>query len=285
MSIRFLGMAPEKPRLVLLPEVSPLDLDPDADPEPRNLDPLKPQIIGSVTEPGCKDEDMPGPASVAQRLVVYRARLARMTGEDPTEAMKSSRDMDGSNVKFMNSEELPESMANWNSDMVKVRETARRLSSAIREMTDIIFSDDFELHGLWRYALSIRWPISCVTSEDSQEGHSRPDTIYVTLRRSSPKAPWTLDPAHVEAILSLWLWSLKKDESFSAHSINRASVTNERIVGHDFDGPWALLRLPPVPQERHRSRLDTSGFIKSGRGYNASDVRNLWVRRRVGHHP
>ena len=271
-SIMFFGMARETPQAFLFPQWPPTD------PAKHPHLSTRPVITGSLTEPGFKDEDTPSMrVSTAQKIVAYRARLARLTRDQQPKVMtKESPNSETTLYQTTEVETRPKCMLGWGDDLVVVRDTSRRLASAITELADIIFSNDFQLRGSWRYATSFRWPISCVVSDELQGG-DEPDTVYLTLRRSNARTQWTLDPAHVEAVLGLWLWSLKRDTSFAANTSPQGDrLRNERIVS-DYSG-ITLGFLPPGFDDRSISIAD---YNEIGTTHKISDVRNVWARSQL----
>lgn len=126
------------------------------------------------------------------KVLLYRARLARLT-------------------------------SSWEEDnLVAVRDIARSLARAIEATAKVLYTTDVVFEKGWNDAFTIFWPVTCTllgTGSDSS-GAARPsleyntDDVYLSLRREidaegSCDGVWSADEAELEAVLGLWLWSLK----------------------------------------------------------------------------
>ncbi|PGH09675.1 hypothetical protein AJ79_05641 [Helicocarpus griseus UAMH5409] len=165
----------------------------------------------------------------AEKILAYRARLARMTDVFQTES--------GFNGDNKENSLLHAPSSNWGGDAAAVREVARRLTALIEDTADILFSSDTTFHRSWRYALSFHWGLSCSTC-DGWPKISQMQQVYLGMHRTSPRLKWKADTSQIEAVLGLWVWSLINDPQLeSPHSpikgrTSKAStVTTERIIG------------------------------------------------------
>ncbi|GAP88662.1 putative ankyrin repeat domain-containing protein 28 [Rosellinia necatrix] len=135
----------------------------------------------------------------AVEAVLYRIRLARMTGVGAPESGLSSH---------------------WGGRFVAVRDTALALAHAIEDTMQILSSSDssqpVKLRDEWESACHIFWRVGCSVldplAQDRQD-----DSIYMSLQRDldwrkEPVGPWKCDRSELEAVLGLWLWSLKSDQ-------------------------------------------------------------------------
>lgn len=138
--------------------------------------------LASVMEWRCELESEGQPSDngphLAARIMQYRARLARLTSE---QALGASEE--------------------WS---VEVRQYAQRLKIALEDTAKIIFSGNIQLKKDWRNVSAIFWSIG-VAAGSSSEG-LRP--IHITIRRVNHA--WRVNASELEAILGLWIWSIKK---------------------------------------------------------------------------
>lgn len=263
-------MPQESPRAVLLPQVS------CPDPDPRTLRPSKPELLGKLTQPGFVKEDLPkAPVSVAQKIVAYRTRLARMmgrryAGEQDPKNKKEPFKLDGPEEPLLDNMRYWDAsyFHNWDADCSDLYDTSRRLAAAIGEMAKIIFSPDVELCGLWKYALCFRWPISCIVWNASKK-EAENDIVYLTLRRNRVWADWIVDPSEIEALLGLWIWSLKEEPLiFDPTRPHETRIRNGRISGGDYWGdPFGVLRSAGPGMSFKPYDLRTTSYLNNSFTY------------------
>ncbi|EHK48861.1 uncharacterized protein TrAtP1_009724 [Trichoderma atroviride] len=179
----------------------------------------------------CKDQCVCGEdpckrdPSATVKAFLYRARLSRMTGIEGPKSTLSSY---------------------WGEEFVNVRSISLALSDAIEETMRILFSSEGSspvvLHKPWEDALSIFWAIQCSLIDPSTKRHKE-SIIHMSLRRSInedavPGGPWRVNRSEIEAVLGLWLWSLKEtrkrndvledvDEEKTLQRINRILFIKE----------------------------------------------------------
>ncbi|KAI5918531.1 putative ankyrin repeat protein [Camillea tinctor] len=166
----------------------------------------------SETEHECGVDHYQKGLNAAVKAVFYRSRLARMTGLEEPESERSSY---------------------WGGKFVTVRNTALILAHTIEDTMQILFASDSRspivLHKSWEHAFCIFWTIQCSLLNPLTKTHQK-DDIHMSLRREidrngTPQGPWKSDKSELEAVLSLWLWSLK--EPHKRH--NEKETNSERI--------------------------------------------------------
>ncbi|KAH6877225.1 putative ankyrin repeat protein [Thelonectria olida] len=135
--------------------------------------------------------------SFAAKSVFYRSRLARMTGLEEPELEHSSY---------------------WGAKFVAVRDVALILTHSIEDTMKILFTSDSQqpalLHESWEQAFAIFWTIHQCSSYfilDAEDGEIQMSLRRTTDVRGVPESPWKADSSAIEAVLGLWLWSLKEE--------------------------------------------------------------------------
>lgn len=156
---------------------------------------------------------------VAGKLLAYRTRLAQLTQPQNTWAANPSQQFD--------------------SEMVHVREVSQRLALAFESTVNKIFSKSFKFQEEWKDHTSMFWSFACeVASIVPGEPCKNPSqhTLYIELTRGSLESPWRLqNKLELEAILGLWVWSLRSDPEVEKLqdrlTISRAAeIPTRRIV-------------------------------------------------------
>ncbi|KAI0447695.1 putative ankyrin repeat protein [Xylaria telfairii] len=149
------------------------------------------------TKHDCTVGQCEGRPNRAAKIFFYRSRLARMTGSDEPESERSSY---------------------WGKKFVPVRDTALILAHTIEDTMQILFASDSEppvtLYESWEYAFRIFWTVQCSLLDPLPNEH-QDDSIHMSLRREIdkdgiPQGPWKSNRSELEAVLGLWLWSLKE---------------------------------------------------------------------------
>ncbi|KAK1236946.1 hypothetical protein MKX08_007894 [Trichoderma sp. CBMAI-0020] len=145
----------------------------------------------------CKETPCKRDPNAVVKAFFYRARLARMTGiEEPKSTLSSY----------------------WGEEFVNVRSTSLVLSEAIEETMRILFSSEGKspvvLHKEWEDAFSIFWAVQSSLMDPSTDSHKE-SIIHMSLKRSInvygvPEGPWRVSRSEIEAVLGLWMWSLKE---------------------------------------------------------------------------
>ncbi|PGH14051.1 hypothetical protein AJ80_06055 [Polytolypa hystricis UAMH7299] len=160
--------------------------------------------------------------SLPRKVFAIRKRLAQLTGERLPQTGSEEA-----------SQLLPASMQNWSTERVSVRQQARSLSLAIQRTADILFTGSSKFSEDWKNVLSFCWPIDCSVMQ--QHCHSAP--MYLTICRKSTTKPWVVDEDAMEALLGLWLWSLRadprvvgKDQGTMARTSVAPQIPNRRII-------------------------------------------------------
>ncbi|OJD26124.1 hypothetical protein ACJ73_02495 [Blastomyces percursus] len=120
--------------------------------------------------------------------------------------------------------------SNWEDRLLAVRNIARSLVRAIEDTVKVLFTTDVVFEHRWHESFSLLWAVPC--SPD----HTRPTVdfklesspwasvierrendrnIYLSLRRKidvdgNSEGRWRVDEAELEAVLGIWLWSLRQ---------------------------------------------------------------------------
>ncbi|RSL49682.1 hypothetical protein CEP54_012306 [Fusarium duplospermum] len=182
------------------------------------------------------DDDRDSKAiSAAAKAFFFRSRLSRMTG------------LHGSGS---------EHNSNWGAKFVPVREVAMILTQAIEDTMMILWASHrqhpVQLHDSWEKNFVAYWSVSCSMGSDFLKSR-----LQMSLRRSVdshgiPDGPWKADASEIEAVLSLWLWSMgepvkshdKEDPDIKAVEprINRILSFHSHAEDRDddFDGDMQL---------------------------------------------
>ena len=245
-SVSFL--APARQQVHLLPPLSP-----SSSPRPSwaNAD-VAPRVLGFIVDVGPSVE-----ISDVQKIVAYRARLARLTSK-----------RFGTDSEFLGALPVPATLpplqsADWDGK-VAARDISYRLASAIQQTGDIIFLGETEFHGAWKYIRYFRWEIPAAIR--SSWPFSRGDNQVASLQmcKANYKEPWCLDVSQIEAVLSLWLW----DAENVSHFAPKVPLKNERII---CDSPGWLEKWM-LPSEYFQTFDVDPAETKS-----ASDVSYCWI--------
>lgn len=202
---------------------------------------------------------------VASRILAYRARLAHLTLSPYSRAEK------------------PLSAGNFEAGMVEVRETSQQLARAIEDTVNTIFSRSPKIQQQWQSETSIRWEIACSIGSISQKftDNDSPldsfsemlvrDTSGFSLKRSSSDSPWVLeDRLLLEALLGLWVWSIKSDP---------------RVEIKDLQTQLYYSRAPDIPMRRivatskKIAKLDLKMWF--GQGFPALEKHTLCLDSRL----
>jgi len=139
--------------------------------------------------------------SPVQKLLLYRTRLAHLTGHHPFHEISQW------------------SFQEWPDKQVKVRVKARELAKAICATAEALFDQDDPkgLEGLGFFA-TISNPGLAIPLQDF---------IKLTLEvpGDSVRHGWRIDSAIIEGILGLWLWSLMSVKEFKIKNKNGSNVS------------------------------------------------------------
>ena len=131
------------------------------------------------------------PKKAAAKLLAYRTRLASLTISSPTPA------------------------SNFKIEMVEVRNESQQLAALIEATAKKIFSKA-EIKKEWKDATSMFWGIDCTLYKQNEDLTTswKNHTVYLEFTQDpdDPRNPWMLkSKLELEAILGLWVWSLKSD--------------------------------------------------------------------------
>jgi ankyrin repeat protein len=148
--------------------------------------------------------------NVAKKLLCYRSRLSYLTNDDaPTTAQR------------------------WG---LAVREQAIKLQAAIQSVGNYVFSDarQAEMRAEWGTTAAFCWALKC---DIGRRSAITPLPVHLMVRRV--RGQWRIDICQLEAVLSLWTWSikmevgkLKKEESTNIEEVETAGkACKEPIQG------------------------------------------------------
>jgi ankyrin repeat protein len=202
------------------------------------FDPNNSQMIGHGSLPGRNGSNLVG------RIFAYRSRLAELT-ESPA-----------------NKENPADLARNFKSEMVEIRSAAGQLTVAIETTFNMVFASAPQDREDWKNAKSAFLRLICSVSTTSEQpvrfedvlGHRDRHDVYVELCRQStdPKdaaSMWKFKKGcELEAILRLWVWSMKSDLALTKtlDLRNRSILGARRIVswGEDPDRTVLMVWLP-----------------------------------------
>lgn len=153
-----------------------------------------------------QQRDGTGAPRLVPSIFLSRARVARMTGVD--RRLGSSR---GDSNQ-------------WAEDVISARKLAATLAEAIRKTANALFGKYTSppvLADKWTNTSDIFIALDCTAAKlsivDGTMYHnqdSQTDNVYISLSRTSTdlgenNGQWSIDTSEIEAILSLWMWSLR----------------------------------------------------------------------------
>ncbi|KAF6826344.1 ankyrin repeat domain-containing protein 28 [Colletotrichum plurivorum] len=176
------------------------------------------------------------------KLLAYRSALAQHTTYDwPEDAQTMSR--------------------HFKPEMVRVRQTAKRLALSIESVANTVFQVAPRMKDGWQDATTIRWVFDCGVSTnhcfdsfDSGSQQARKVTVKLT-RNAHPNGDgggsWKIqNKSDIEAILGLWAFSVFSDRKSGIITESFYVVDYKRLVflSHDRQEPnfrfWTGGRLP-----------------------------------------
>ncbi|KAL9029718.1 MAG: hypothetical protein Q9196_002069 [Gyalolechia fulgens] len=152
-------------------------------------------------------------------VLLYRARLARLT-------------------------------SNWEEDnLVAVRDTARSLARAIEATAKVLYTADVEFEKGWNDVFTVFWPVKCwlqdICSDSDGENCNTDKEVYLTLKRETDGNEtdggehfgglWSVDESELEAVLGLWLWSLKDTGDCYLKTPLKRILSVEQYCANDTD--------------------------------------------------
>ena len=141
--------------------------------------------IARVETYKCTKASQDGSPNLAKKLLCYRSRLSYLTNDD-----------------------APTTSQRWTS---AVREQAVKLQVAIQSIANYVFSDacQAKLETHWETTAAFCWALNCYTRcrtvENTVENPALP--VYLMVRRA--RGQWRVDLCQLEAVLGLWIWSIK----------------------------------------------------------------------------
>lgn len=193
---------------------------------------------------------------LAARIMKYRARLARLTSPGLTTAHAEP----------------------WK---METRVESAKLKTAIEKSARILFSNNMSVSTAWADVSAVLWRIGVRASVASSSLGVTAKPVYLTLRRSleSVDGSWEADASELEAVLGLWVWSLKRDCEAGTDTGAGATAMKRFFallspgdeadkVSMDFD-LWARRKtaatVEDLPSGWLSGREDSSAVRKGGR--------------------
>ncbi|EEQ28742.1 pfs [Microsporum canis CBS 113480] len=150
---------------------------------------------------------------------------------------------DGFAKAFMYRARLARLSDGWDEKLVSVRNAARILAMAIESTMHVISTTDIRLEKGWSSAFTLFWAIQCNLGEDNTNGN-----IYLSLTREIDKnghsgGVWRVNESELEAVLGLWLWSLRSMGTKMQTPLKRIlSVKPHSATGKDPTADFNLWR-------------------------------------------
>lgn len=184
-----------------------------------------------------------------ERLLRYRTRLAHLTGHQPPTPL------------------MPQTFQTWSNEQVHVRNMAQRLTAALCGAAEALL-------GIRQSQTPVTIGVLGSWREESvdqvlEKWGWQSDYIELCIHPSGDGSGsgWVVDSSRMEAILGLWLWSLKRN-TLKVHRF------------HHTD--WFLIRASDVPRARiHSSSEVSQGFGGADDLDAVEDELALWL----GHTP
>jgi hypothetical protein len=126
----------------------------------------------------------------AERLFYYRSRLAELTSQSA----------------INNKSKGP---ADWGDRLVPLRRQAQHLKTAIEASSQILFTH-CEINDRWKRARSLAFSLNVMVPSP---GNSPDSQVHIFVRQSDSNSEqtWEVDRNSLEAVLSLWNWSIVSD--------------------------------------------------------------------------
>ncbi|KLJ11224.1 hypothetical protein EMPG_13488 [Blastomyces silverae] len=167
--------------------------------------------------------------------------------------------------------------SSWDDRLVAVRSIARSLARAIEDTAKVLFTTDVVFERGWHETFTLLWAVPCSPDRtrptvdfklesspwDSViEKRENDRNIYLSLRRKvdvdgNSEGRWRVDEAELEAVLGIWLWSLRQS---------------------GINGP---LQAPPkrIISAKSNSRKDTNVILdfelwRAGGGFNIIETKD-----------
>ncbi|KAF4999927.1 hypothetical protein FGRMN_2165 [Fusarium graminum] len=142
----------------------------------------------------------PSEPNDASRVLAYRTRLAKLSR--------------AKNVSLSSTT----SVEHFSNEMVAVRDTARKLVTAMESIVNTLFEGGAKLKDNWTDATSVCWTFDCEVLSNVPKtrqallGSSEQQTLPLYITKRGEDGRWALEnELTIEGILGLWVWSLKFD--------------------------------------------------------------------------
>lgn len=163
-------------------------------------------------------------AKCANALVEW---IARIEGRDPTSTSQSRQPNDAkrllsyrSRLSYLTNDDAPTTAQRWD---LAVRDQAAKLQAAIQSVANYIFSDgrQADIDAQRDTTAAFCWAINCETARQPAVVRH---PVHLMVRRV--RGQWRIDIYQLEAVLGLWVWSIKmKEESTKKAKSKRDAIT------------------------------------------------------------
>ncbi|EFR01503.1 ankyrin repeat domain-containing protein 28 [Nannizzia gypsea CBS 118893] len=146
---------------------------------------------------------------------------------------------------FMYGARLHHMACDWDEKLVPVRVVAQRLAQAIASTMHILDTTDASWKEGWRSAFTLFWAVPCKLEEE-EKGTDTSGNIYMSLKREVGEdgrgiSTWCTDIVELEAVLGLWLWSLRHLNTKTDTSFKRIlAMKAQHSAGTDFTSSFNL---------------------------------------------
>jgi ankyrin repeat protein len=167
------------------------------------------------------------PNSLVQKLLLYRCRLAHLTGHHPFHEIS------------------PWGFQEWPDEQVKVRAKARQLATVVCVTAEALFRE----HNLKELEMGF---VAAMSSTEQTKLSQQFIKIIIEAPETSDSSSWRIDSALLEGTLGLWLWSL-----MSANELETENEYGSKVsIAEDF------LRARIVSASATNDILDHQGIMQ-----------------------
>ncbi|KAF3480150.1 pfs [Arthroderma uncinatum] len=132
----------------------------------------------------------------------------------------------------------------WSEALVSVRGTARVLAHAIEATMHVFLTTNVRFEKGWNAAFTLFWAVQCsLDKEETTKGN-----VYLSLTREidingRSGGTWHAEESELEAVLGLWLWSLRSINTKVHTPLKRIlSVKSDSATGRDLTMDFDLWR-------------------------------------------
>ncbi|EZG10555.1 hypothetical protein H106_00608 [Trichophyton rubrum CBS 735.88] len=189
----------------------------------------------------------------------YRWRAAVQSKQSAAKSLP----VEGCVRSFMYRARLARFTDSWEDKLVSVRSTAQILAKAIESTMRVFLTSDTDFEKGWDSAFTLLWVVhSTLEGTDTTSGN-----IYLSLNREidkdgQPSGKWHVDESELEAVLGLWLWSLRGMR-------NKLQISLRRIIS-------------PIPDSTIDIYTTTDFYLWRENGSFKIDERKIKLKQQTG---